>query len=459
MTQPADSIHVTDTASVTTLRQTALSQVAMVSGSVVESVVSSPLGSFTGLGTVRKLTATCSGLVTYPHLYEAANHNGHLVIVHQGHGGTHESFGTGELIRTLIGLGCDVLVIVMIGGTSTTSGNAGNHAGSQLWQHLSQIKASLDYTLTLKTYSHVGMTGISGGGWATVVYAGLDSRITKSVSVAGYLPLYMTGISRDDEQFAIGNLATSYLDLAILAASNGRHVQLLHTHDDCCFNAAHFAAGADYEPAVMAKAIEVGGAYSLRWVTQTPHEISTTDRSIITSELGLTNMPNEVTLPHTSITLVGPVGPSNVPDSSKWVYWSGQGYAHAAGDGSRTATWQHTATGEIAIAAKWGPYSNRATNTKYQIFDGTTLKAEVLVNQELSPSPGPYQPLGTWTFADSVRVVVNNLANEYVMADELRLTISGEVPPPPPPPPVADIETELQKIESSVAAIRSFLSQ
>jgi hypothetical protein len=106
-----------------------------------------------------------------------------------------------------------------------------------------------------------------------------------------------------------------------------------------------------------------------------------------------------------------------------------------------TATWDFGSVpaGTYRVSATWVPHSNRATNAPYAIEGGPTI----LVNQEKAPS----DPLavsaigssvlvsGTW-FADlmvayehaggPLRMTLGNNANEYVIADAVRVEeVSG----------------------------------
>lgn len=130
--------------------------------------------------------------------------------------------------------------------------------------------------------------------------------------------------------------------------------------------------------------------------------------------------------------------------------WSGVGasggyngtYRYAwAGSGS-AATWQLTglAAGNYKVQTTWLPYSNRATNAPYQIYDGSTLLQTVLVNQQTAPVAGTtvnstvFQTLGTYNVSSgTLKVVLSSNANNYVIADAVRVfalpggvTIQGE---------------------------------
>ena len=91
-------------------------------------------------------------------------------------------------------------------------------------------------------YKAVYMTGISGGGWTTTLYAAIDTRIRRSYPVAGSLPIYLRSNSgRDwgDYEQTVGDLyrTTNYLELYVMGAyGKGRsQIQLLNQYDACCF--------------------------------------------------------------------------------------------------------------------------------------------------------------------------------------------------------------------------------
>ncbi|MFC1633511.1 alpha/beta hydrolase family protein [Planctomycetota bacterium] len=88
----------------------------------------------------------------------------------------------------------------------------------------------------------VAMTGLSGGGWQTIVLSALDPRITVSIPVAGYTSLR----ARLDHPEDIGDLEQIPVDLArildyqhmtaILAPRPA--LLILNEKDDCCFQTA-----------------------------------------------------------------------------------------------------------------------------------------------------------------------------------------------------------------------------
>ena len=89
----------------------------------------------------------------------------------------------------------------------------------------------------------VGVAGLSGGGWQTIIISALDTRVTLSNPVAGYSS-YKTRIENhsdlgDSEQTPVDLAATA--DYAHLTAMLAPRVALLtyNQADNCCFAAPH----------------------------------------------------------------------------------------------------------------------------------------------------------------------------------------------------------------------------
>jgi len=89
--------------------------------------------------------------------------------------------------------------------------------------------------------SRLGMTGLSGGGWQTIVLSSLNPRVTVSVPVAGYSAfvskLERVGDYGDNEQVPQDFLAgQDYPHLTAMRAP--RPTLVIHNaEDDCCFRA------------------------------------------------------------------------------------------------------------------------------------------------------------------------------------------------------------------------------
>jgi hypothetical protein len=124
---------------------------------------------------------------------------------------------------------------------------------------------------------------------------------------------------------------------------------------------------------------------------------------------------------------------SGFATSGAWSAASGQGYLNtvhyaAAGSGGSTATWTFTvAPGAYQVAVTYSPYSNRATNAPYTVFDNSASQGTVPVNQQQTPSAFTDQGVG-WTIlgnftiaSTTLAVQLTNNANGYVIADAVRI--------------------------------------
>lgn len=87
--------------------------------------------------------------------------------------------------------------------------------------------------------TRVGMTGLSGGGWQTIVLTALDPRITLSVPVAGYTSFHARVKNKVDigdwEQTPPGQEAVlDYQTMTAMLAPRPA-LLILNEKDDCCF--------------------------------------------------------------------------------------------------------------------------------------------------------------------------------------------------------------------------------
>jgi hypothetical protein len=198
--------------------------------------------------------------------------NGRLVVVHQGHVYDFDEVGVAETIAALVADGYGVLGALMpclssIPCPTTIAGPGGIHndlfdqvivppgSGSAVKFFVEHVAVSLNYLRTMAArdafspYTEFDMTGVSGGGWTTVLYAALDPTIRVSVPVSGSKPMYLRhcapgpgcepeGYGGDREQMDVSIYGkVGYLDLyAMGAAGAGRtQIQVQIRHDGCCF--------------------------------------------------------------------------------------------------------------------------------------------------------------------------------------------------------------------------------
>jgi dienelactone hydrolase len=106
------------------------------------------------------------------------------------------------------------------------------------------IRRGLDYLATLPQVdtARLGVTGLSGGGWQTIMLSATDNRVAVSVEVAGF-GAFPTNITHPIDTDEIEENATDLNqgeDYPFLVAMRApRPTLLIHNaEDDCCFRAA-----------------------------------------------------------------------------------------------------------------------------------------------------------------------------------------------------------------------------
>jgi|GEM_PF-2043438 len=173
-----------------------------------------------------------------------------VMIVHEGHTPWYAS-GIQETIEYYLNKGYTILYMNMpLTYMNTGPVNFHDDMAALETDTLNPLKfffepitRSLNYILDNQPYDEVSMIGVSGGGWITVLYASMDTRIKSSYSVAGTLPSFLkgppcgNGYLGDYEQAATEIPDTlSRLDLYIMCShGEGRkHVQIINQFDPCC---------------------------------------------------------------------------------------------------------------------------------------------------------------------------------------------------------------------------------
>ena len=279
---------------------------------VVVTNVTSPVRHLDHLARVDELRMELApGLQALAYHFIPQNPNSVLVVVHHGHACTMDDdssskdvgYGLQRTVAALLREGYGVLGVFMphMRPGDCTDGHDAMFqltvTGSPMKFFLEPTAISLNYLKKRSRSDHFPkykvfhITGLSGGGWTTTIYAAVDPRIQCSLPVAGTIPLYLRtgGSVGDREQFepSFYRLA-GYPDLYILG-SHGRgrsQVQILVRRDDCCFGEAQHdakASGAGYEEAMreyenrVRKHLHQAGSGSFRLVideTAPSHMIS-----------------------------------------------------------------------------------------------------------------------------------------------------------------------------------------
>jgi hypothetical protein len=112
----------------------------------------------------------------------------------------------------------------------------------------------------------------------------------------------------------------------------------------------------------------------------------------------------------------------------------------AAGNGADEATWTFAVTpGLYRVSATWKAGLNRASNAPFTISDDGSPISTVLVNQEHAPrdlfaNDRGWADLGSGHVitGTELTVTLTDAANEYVIADAIRIERVGDVPTPRP---------------------------
>jgi hypothetical protein len=143
-------------------------------------------------------------------------------------------------------------------------------SGHPVQLFLTPVAVVLNYAQPLG-YSSIFLTGVSGGGWTTTMYAALDPRITRSYPAAGTLPLHLRADRErsnsaqrpadwGDYEQTIPELQSiaNYLDLYILSSVgvHRKQLQIVNKYDPCCLGGEAFRA---YEGVVNERVQSLGG--------------------------------------------------------------------------------------------------------------------------------------------------------------------------------------------------------
>ena len=245
--------------------------------------------------------------IVYHFHHSSPDINRRLVIYHQGHEG--DFIAGKDTIQFFLNEGYSVAAFTMPGGGMNSNpviyskvfGNIkfSRHDdfkfmalsnGSPIKFFVHPIAEVLNYIEKEFDYKDISMIGISGGGWTTVLYSAFDSRISKSYSVAGSLPIYLRDLSfegGDYEQILPELYRTvNYLELYILGSyGEGRgQLQVFNKYDSCCFAGVKYKA---YEKEIKNIISDLGAGYFDVFLDDThrEHKISEAALKIIINDL------------------------------------------------------------------------------------------------------------------------------------------------------------------------------
>jgi hypothetical protein len=241
---------------------------------VMSGISDSNFNDLTNLKRIDKFTITMEyGVDSIAYLFLADKSNNSLIIYNHGHD---KGFNDGKnTIQFFLEKGYSVLAFSMplkgmnsqpvidlqdFGRVKFTSHDMfvflESSEFSPIKYFVEPIFVSLNYIDENFAFDSYYMTGISGGGWTTILYAAIDPRIVQSYSVAGSVPIYLRFIPKnlgDYEQISPDLYRiVDYLDLYILGSygDNRKLVQIFNKFDSCCFSGELYKT---YENEVKAK--------------------------------------------------------------------------------------------------------------------------------------------------------------------------------------------------------------
>lgn len=191
--------------------------------------------------------------------------NGKLAIYHAGHDQLALREGR-ETVVAMLDAGYDVLALSMP--------PMPHEQYRSLRPFLEPVALALNYATHRKPYREVIMAGLSGGGWTTVVYSALDPRIRRSYPIAGSLPFPLRTHYTDapDYEQQLPGLAADYLDLYLMAVSDGRQqLQVFNSEDPCCFAGTKALV---YRDAVSKRATALGGEFDMVIAGNNQHSLT-----------------------------------------------------------------------------------------------------------------------------------------------------------------------------------------
>lgn len=361
-------------------------------------------------------------------LRPAATSNNRLVIVHGGHGVNFSGYGLSATLAKFLSAGYSVLAMFMpnyqVGSASQPQTQDLNRDGEPdgdvhgpifaqqggatraMRVFLEPIAACLNWLRTNEDFLQFDMTGVSGGGWTSVLYPAIDPSIRVSVPASGSLPLDLRTPPKDDgdeeQKHApiFGSSATTgiagYRDMYALAGFGygRRHVQVGNVHENgCCFSDDQYgpalgAAMEAYKVNIQSRLASVGaGSFDVARFTDNGnrHTISANGLDRIFAEITAFSPPSSGLF-----LFDGPAGLGG-----RAVLRANGKYAYIGADSGYSPTWTHVVAtkNENLLFYRPGPSPASLAATSRFYNDGSYS----YVGTVASPEPG-----SGWTHISAV---------------------------------------------------------
>jgi hypothetical protein len=204
------------------------------------------------------------GLLSHVYLFLPENSNNQLIIYHQGHAGgfingkttinyfLKNGYTIAAFSMPLVGMNNQPIVNLEHLGPIKFTGHKQfplleTDDFSPISYFVTPVTHTLNYLDDNYNFTDYYMIGISGGGWTSTIYSAIDTRISKSFSINGSLPLFLRVNPEDvgDWEALHPDLLkiANYLELYVMSSYGEKreHIQIFNKYDPCCF------AGLKYE--------------------------------------------------------------------------------------------------------------------------------------------------------------------------------------------------------------------
>lgn len=235
------------------------------------------------------------GYASTAYLHRPAQSNQELLIYHHGHFTDEEAAAIEQAVLSrFLPAGFSVLFVHMpLYGANADARypNPSNHnafypeTNQAITFFLEPMVAFVNQLAS--NYRRISMMGLSGGGWTTVMYAALDSRIARSYPVAGSYPQYivrqlpMTYAPDAEQTDAAIYSNIDYLDFYAIAGMN-HQLQIYNYNDACCFQGDY---SKQYEGAVANVVQPTGGDFFVFVDDNDQHSISDRSFTLVLNDL------------------------------------------------------------------------------------------------------------------------------------------------------------------------------
>jgi hypothetical protein len=289
---------IADTTALAAARATLVSEVFSTQGGVLPSTLGTlaiespnPIAgttTFTNLNKCEKMTIP--GYAARPRLWTPNTPRSDVIfLVCAGHAAGWDANGISTFVmQPLLTANVRICTFVLPDGVNDyTSGGPTDHENNDnpLSDWVGPVSIAINKLKADFPSAAIYMTGISGGGWMTVMSAACDARIVKSYQFVGSLP-DMIYLNRDWEQQLPGTTA-DFLTLYMLASCPARrHMQVLYENDPVAFNRTNFSTRPDYSAQMKIRAAAIGsGIYDLNWVNYNLHAYNSAFSSLVMVEV------------------------------------------------------------------------------------------------------------------------------------------------------------------------------